>query len=62
MGDKLKVPNIRLEIERGEEKITIENLSSKDNFKTLCNLSERSRQIILAGGLLNFIKEKKELK
>ena len=53
LGDSLAVENIRGQIEAGEG-ITIINKSKNVEIKTKCALTERQKDIILAGGLLNY--------
>ena len=54
-GDALVIPEARRKVEQGEP-LTIENRTQKRTFAVEHGLSERQGQIILAGGLLNFIK------
>ena len=53
LGDHLVIENIRGQIEAGSG-ITIINKSKNLSIKTNCALTERQRDIILAGGLLNY--------
>ena len=57
-GNRLKIPRLRERIKRGESKIPVKNLTSNSIFKVNLDLSERSREIILAGGLLNLLNQK----
>ncbi len=61
VGDALRTSGIRMKLERGEKEILVKNLTQGFEFKILCDLPARSRRIILAGSLLNFIKEKKRV-
>ncbi len=56
-GDALVIANIRNIVESGG-KIVVENKSKGFSFEVKCELSERGKGMILAGGLLNFTKER----
>ena len=53
-GCRLKMGNIRASMEAGE--ITIYEEGSGRSFTALCELTWRQREILLAGGLLNYTK------
>ena len=53
LGDHIAVENIREQIENGEI-ITVKNLTKHKEYKTKCTLTERMKDIILSGGLLNY--------
>jgi len=55
-GDELEMPNIREKIKNGED-IVIKNKTTGKEILAKCELSGRTKQILLAGGLLNFTKE-----
>lgn len=55
-GDMLELSHIKANIENGET-ITLFNRTTGGEIPVLCELSERGRDIILAGGLLNFTKK-----
>lgn len=55
-GDELRITGLKDSIENGSE-IIIENLTKGVSIATECELTERNRQIILAGGLLNYTRE-----
>lgn len=57
LGDSLAVEDIRGQIEKGDG-ITIINKSKGIEIKTNCALTERQKDIILAGGLLNYTMSK----
>jgi len=57
-GDALEIPDIRGRIERGEQLI-VRNTTSGTAFEVACDLSGRAREIVLAGGMLSLIKNKK---
>ncbi|MEG1886602.1 MAG: aconitate hydratase [Oscillospiraceae bacterium] len=54
-GDELSLPNISAEIQQGSD-ITLLNNTTNERFSLTANLSGRSKDIILAGGLLNYTK------
>lgn len=55
LGDSISIPGIREKIKNGEE-ITVINNTNGEEIKAKCDITDRSRQIILAGGLLDFTK------
>lgn len=55
-GDNIELPNIRSLIEKGENTVTLKNNSNNDTIELQINLSERQRNMLLAGGLLNTVK------
>jgi len=57
LGDELCIENLRASVENGE-KIVIENKTNGKKIECNCELTERTRDIILAGGLLNYTKLK----
>lgn len=57
-GDSLEIPDIRDKISMGETLI-VKNNSSGVNFEVSYNLSHRARDILLAGGMLSYIRNKK---
>lgn len=57
-GDKLELANIRADITAGKQEITLVNKTTGDNISVLCELTERQKDIILAGGLLDYTREK----
>jgi aconitate hydratase len=57
LGDNLFIENIREQIAAGNG-ITIINKSKNIEIKTNCALTERQKDIILAGGLLNYTMSK----
>ncbi|NLC69270.1 MAG: aconitate hydratase [Clostridiaceae bacterium] len=52
-GDELVIENGREQVQRGE-KLTVLNKTKGIEFKVKMPLSERQREIILAGGLINY--------
>ena len=51
-GDGIEIPSIREAI-LGGGKIVVRNLTQGDQFECLCELTERQRALLLAGGALN---------
>ena len=56
-GDEIQISNIRKVISKNEPLI-IKNLTKGKDFEVNYDLSERQRDIILAGGMLSYIKNK----
>ena len=57
-GDNLEIPNIREKISKGETLI-IKDTTKGVEFEVDYDLSERAKDIVLAGGMLSYIKIKK---
>lgn len=57
LGNEITLPDVR-SIVKGGGDIIIENKTTGKTIKAKCELTERMREIILAGGLLNYTKEK----
>lgn len=55
-GDHLCLPDIRGKIARGDE-IVLQNKTQNLEIPLVADLSKRAREILLAGGLLNFTRE-----
>ena len=55
-GDSLELPGIREKIAAGEERLTLRNVTKNESYSMLMPLTERQRGMILAGGLINFIR------
>lgn len=56
-GDELEISHIKECIEQGKE-IVVSNKTQDKSFKVKCELSERERHSILAGGLINVVMKK----
>jgi aconitate hydratase len=56
-GDEIQIPNIREVISKNEPLI-VKNLTKGKDFEVNYELSERQRNILLAGGMLSYIKNK----
>lgn len=55
-GDVLSMPDVKACIQEGRD-IVIENKTTGDKIPAKCDLTDRTKAIILAGGLLNYTKE-----
>ncbi len=55
MGDELTIENATAQIEAGEE-ITVKNLTKGSEYATILVASDRQKEMLYAGGLINFIK------
>ncbi|MBO5896189.1 MAG: aconitate hydratase [Clostridia bacterium] len=56
VGDKLSLPAIKAELKAGKE-ITLKNETKNEEYKLICDVSERQIDILTAGGLLDYTKE-----
>lgn len=56
-GDELVLENVRAEIEAGKSELTVVNKTTGKEIPVLCELSGRTKDIILAGGLLDYTRE-----
>ena len=56
-GDKLEIPNIRKRIQNNEP-VIVKNLTKETEFEVNYELSTRQKNIIVAGGMLAYIKNK----
>lgn len=57
--DDLCLPHIRKELEAGTD-VTMQDLTKSVEFRLTAMLTPRERQMVLAGGLLNYTKERNE--
>ena len=55
-GDDLVIENL-IESIKGDGKLVVKNKSNGAEIPVVCELSERAKAIVVAGGLLNFTKE-----
>ncbi len=55
-GDDLKIENLKASIKNGGD-IVIKNLTTGEEIVCECDLTDRTKAIILAGGLLSYTKE-----
>lgn len=56
-GDEIQIPRIR-EVLSNNKPLIIKNLTKRKDFKVNYELSERQKNILLAGGMLSYIKNK----
>ena len=56
-GDELVIENVRDQIQNGDE-ITVLNKTTGKGFTALLTVSDRQKDMLYAGGLLNYTKEK----
>lgn len=56
VGDELSLPEIKAELASGKE-ITLKNATKNEEYKLICDVSERQINILSAGGLLDYTKE-----
>lgn len=56
-GDELALDNVRADIEAGKSQLTLVNKTTGKEIPVLCELSGRTKDIILAGGLLDYTRE-----
>lgn len=55
-GDELSMPNIKSEI-LSDKPVVLQNLTTGESYELKYELSKRQKDIILAGGLLNYTRE-----
>ena len=58
-GDELALPNVRKMIEAGKTTLLLINRTQGKEIPVLCELSGRTKDIILAGGLLDYTRNAK---
>ena len=56
-GDELLLENVRQDIVDGKSELTLVNKSKNVEIPVLCELSGRTKDIVLAGGLLDYTRE-----
>lgn len=56
-GDKLLIENVRKDIAEGKTELMLINKTKNSEIPVLCELSGRTKDIILAGGLLDYTRE-----
>lgn len=52
-GDVLQLRNVRADLEADQKTLRLHNTTAQKKLQIRCDLSKRSRQILIAGGLLN---------
>lgn len=56
-GDVLELADIRAKVEAGETQLTVLNKTTGKEIPVLCELTGRTKDIMLAGGLLDYTRE-----
>ena len=56
-GDEIAIDNVRADIEAGKTQLTVKNKTTGSEIPVLCELTGRTKDIILAGGLLDYTRE-----
>lgn len=56
LGDRLELPNVKAEISEGKN-ITVVNKTNGETVEAVCELTDRTKAILIAGGLLDYTKE-----
>ncbi|MBR6598902.1 MAG: aconitate hydratase, partial [Oscillospiraceae bacterium] len=56
-GDQIEIKNIRNDISADKTELTVINKTTGDSIPVLCELTGRTKDIILAGGLLDYTRE-----
>lgn len=56
-GDELSIADVRAAIEAGKSELTVVNKTTGAEIKVLCELTGRTKDIVLAGGLLDYTRE-----
>ena len=58
VGQTWSLPHVRDELEAGSEEITVRIADTDDEFKVTHDLAPTEREMLVLGGLLNYLKEK----
>jgi len=56
-GDELEIADVRKAVEEGKSELTVTNKTTGKEIPVLCELSGRTKDIILAGGLMDYTRE-----
>ncbi|MBI4299887.1 MAG: aconitate hydratase, partial [Chloroflexi bacterium] len=56
-GDELEIPNVKQALQQGET-VVVHNLTKGTEFTARHGLSERQKEIMAVGGLLNYVKSR----
>jgi aconitate hydratase len=56
-GDELEIKNVRESVESGKTTLTVTNKTKGIDIPVLCELTGRTKDIVLAGGLLDYTRE-----
>jgi aconitate hydratase len=57
-GDKLVINGLKRALNRGESTIEVRNATKRKTFTANLDLGRRQRDIVVAGGLLNFTRKR----
>ena len=57
--DELSLPDVRAAVEKGETELELRNDTRGESYKVLLPLTERQKNMILSGGLINMIRNGK---
>ena len=57
--DELSLPDVRAAVEKGETELELRNDTRGESYKVLLPLTERQKNMILSGGLINMIRSGK---
>ncbi len=57
VGETWSLPNIKQELEDGDEEITVKIEESGDEFKVTHDFAPKEREILVSGGLLHYLQE-----
>ena len=60
VGQTWTLPRVREELESGAERITVCNEDSGDEFSVSHDLAEKEREVLLLGGLLEYLRQQQE--
>lgn len=55
-GDSLQMPDLRAALQRGEQTFTVKNTTKQTTFSVTHSLTERAREVLVAGGMLNYVR------
>ena len=56
-GDEIEIANVRADIAADKTELTVVNKTTGEKIPVLCELTGRTKDIILAGGLLDYTRE-----
>jgi len=56
-GDRLRIVDAAAALRRGDETVTVRNETKGTSFQAKLGMTPRQREIVLAGGLLNHVRQ-----
>ncbi len=59
-GDELEIADVKSALQNNNAEIVVKNITKNREYKVLHDLTDRQIQVMLAGGMLNFIKTRME--